>query len=285
MKFLSVSLLLLLLNFFYPTKKKPVVFDVHLHGAKDPAAQLATLQQAGVYKAAISTSWNLQNSYRAIDKKPGLLFGLMFPCPEGKVPYSLQPCFEDNSHWPPLQWVEEQVKAGKIDYLGEILSQYYGISPADSLLFPYYALAVKYNLPVGIHTGAAGPGHGSPHFKMEMGNPSLLLPVLQAFPSIKLWVMHAGDQHYKETIQLMRSYKKVYADISVLSNPDIVPADRFTSIMKEFIDAGLEDRLLFGSDNGNINKVINAVEAIPFLSARQKKKIYYRNAERFFKKN
>jgi uncharacterized protein len=69
------------------------------------------LEQAGVYKAAISTSWDLQNSYRG-KSKINFLFGLMFPCPNGKVPYGLQPCYQDGQDWPSLSWVEEQIKEG-----------------------------------------------------------------------------------------------------------------------------------------------------------------------------
>lgn len=96
--------------------------------------------------------------------------------------------------------------------------------------------------------------------------------------------MHAGDQHYKETMQLMRENERVYADISVISNPDIVPSKIFAAGMKEFIDAGLEDRLMFGSDNGDIVKTIRNVEELSFLSKKQKRKIFYLNAEKFFRK-
>jgi predicted TIM-barrel fold metal-dependent hydrolase len=254
---------------------------VHLHGSRELSTQLRDLRQAGVYKAAISTSWELQNNYRS-DSTLQLLFGLMFPCPNGKVPYSLQPCYTDQQDWPSVKWVEQQLVEGKIDYFGEILSQYYGISSSDSLLFPYYALAQKYHIPVGIHTGGAGPNHGSPNFKMELGNPLLLKQTLSRFPALKVWIMHSGDQFYKETIVLMRTNKKVYSDISVISNPDIVPPSQFTIIIKAFIEAGLEDRLLFGTDNGDIKKVIASVEALEILSEPQKEKIFYRNAERFF---
>jgi predicted TIM-barrel fold metal-dependent hydrolase len=206
----------------------------------------------------------------------------MFPCPNGKVPYSLQACYNNGEDWPPVDWVEQQIRDGKIDFLGEILSQYYGISSSDSLLFPYYNLAQEYNLPVGIHTGGAGPGHGSPNFKTELGNPLLLDKMLSSFPGLKVWIMHGGDQYYKETIQIMQSHKQVYADISVISNPDIVSSDKFSAIMRAFIDAGLEDRLMFGTDNGDIEKVIAAIEALDFLSAKQKKQIFYQNAEEFF---
>ena len=279
-----ISLIVFSSLFFSPSKGfAQKIFDVHLHGSNDIASQLKELKEAGVYKAAVSSSWALQNSYRK-HAQVGMLYGLMFPCPNGGVPYSLQPCFDDKKDWPPLAWVEQQIKDRKIDFFGEILSQYYGISSADSLLFPYYALAEKYNLPVGIHTGGAGPNHGSPNFKMELGNPRLMEPLFLKFPKLKVWIMHSGDQYFKETIALMKAHKHVYADISVISNPDIVAPARFSMIMKSFLEAGLIDRLLFGTDNGNVKKVIAAVEGLNFLSKAQKDKIYYQNAERFFGK-
>ena len=269
------------LSFSFEQKDPQKVFDVHLHGSKDLSKQLTALEQAGVYKAAISTSWDLQDNYRG-KSKINFLFGLMFPCPNGKVPYSLQPCHEDGQDWPALSWVETQIKEGNIDFFGEVLSQYYGISSSDSLLFPYYALAEKYHLPVGIHTGGAGPNHGSPNFKMEWGNPLLLKKMLIRFPQLKVWIMHSGDQYYKETVAVMQQNKQVYADISVISNPEIVAPAQFASIIKAFVGAGLEERLMFGTDNGSIEKVIAAVEALHFLSKEQKDKIFYLNAERFF---
>ncbi len=278
-------LLLLLLNtwflFVIVPPSPPKVFDVHLHASEDPQQQLAALSAAGVYKAAFSSSWESQREYRNLSG-PQLLHGLMFPCPNGKVPYSLQPCFKDGSKWPSPAWVESEIRAGNIRFLGEVLAQYEGIAPSDSLFDPYYALAVRYNLPVGIHMGGAGPGHGCPDFKMELGNPADLENLLRKFPSLRLWIMHGGDQFYVEAIQVMRLHPQVFADISVLCNPDIVPAQRFETILKAFLDAGLEDRLMFGSDNGNIVKTIQAVTGSRLLSEDQKQKILYRNAERFF---
>lgn len=283
MKPLLFFLAFFIAQIYLNAKKGPQkIFDVHLHGSNAPSVQMQTLKKSGVYKAAISTSWNLQNDYRKIPKT-NLLFGLMFPCPNGKVPYSLQTCYSMGEDWPTINWVEQQIKDGKIDYLGEILNQYYGISPSDSLLFPYYGLAQKYNLPVGIHTGGAGPNHGSSNFKIEMGNPLLLKTMLIQFPDLKVWIMHSGDQYYEATIDIMQKHQLVYTDISVISNPDIVSADKFSIIMKAFIDAGLEDRLMFGTDNGHIEKVITSIEALDFLSTKQKGKLYYQNAERFFK--
>lgn len=257
------------------------IFDVHLHGAEDPTSQLNQLQSGGVAVVAVSTSWQEQQGYKG-DEKLKVLHGLFIPCPNGKVPYSLQPCFEDGKEWPDINWVEQQVKKNKIRFLGEVLTQYHGSSSSDSLMFPYYALAEKYNLPVGLHTGSAGSDHGCPNFKEEMGNPVLFREALARFPKLRAWFMHGGGPFLEECIAMMKEFPNVYADISVLNNPGIIPTDEFYKIMKELIDAGLEDRLLFGSDNAEIENCIASVENLDFLTEKQKQKIFYDNATVFF---
>jgi hypothetical protein len=275
-----LAILVTLAFSFSPPGRSVKIFDVHLHGQKDIPGQLETLEAAGVEYAALSTSWDLQNSYR--DKTNiKLLYGLMVPCPNGKVPYSLQPCFSNGNEWPDPAWVEQQVLEKKIDFIGEVLSQYHGISSSDSLLFPYYALAEKYNLPVGIHTGSAGPDHGSPAFREDMGNPVLVKKALARFPKLRVWLMHAGGPFLKETIEIMKQYPGVYTDISAINNPAIIPAPAFKAIIKTLIDAGLEDRLLFGSDNAPIQTVLQAVEDLE-LTFGQQEKLLYGNAKKFF---
>ncbi len=286
MMYKPAALLLALGLFFLVTTEtySQKIVDVHIHGEKDIAHQIKLLENAGVYKAAISTSWNSQTTYRGKSKMQ-ILHGLMLPCPNGKVPYSQQLCFENGKDLPELSWVEQKIKEKQIDFIGEILSQYYGISPSDTLLYPYYALAEKYNLPVGIHTGLAGPNHGSPDFKVALGNPLLLEPLLIKFPKLKVWIMHSGAPFLQETIAILSVYKNVYADISAISNPFIQPTAQFYATMKVLIDAGMEDRLMFGSDNGDITQTIASVNALDFLSALQKEKIFNKNAEQFFSKN
>lgn len=257
------------------------IFDVHLHGDTAPEKQLSNLAVNGVYTIAVSTSWQDQQAYQS-NKELKVLHGLFVPCPNGKVPYSKQSCFADGKEWPDVNWVEQQIKEKKIDFIGEVLTQYHGISSSDTLMYPYYALAVKYNLPVGIHTGSAGPDHGCPNFKEQMGNPRLLKETLQKFPKLKVWLMHGGGPFVNECIEMMKTYTGLYADFSVLNNPAIIPANDFAAIMKEFVDAGLEDRLMFGTDNADVKKCIAAVNELSFLSQQQKDKIFYLNATKFF---
>jgi hypothetical protein len=258
------------------------VFDVHLHGGKSPDEQLASLIAAGVYKACISTSWELQEKYRSI-KDIELAFGLMLPCPNGKVPYSLQNCYEDGRIYPDPSWVEEQIQTGRIDFFGEVLSQYHGISSSDSSLLTYYQLATRYNLPVGIHTGSAGPNHGCPDFSEAMGNPELLRPMLTQFPSIKVWIMHGGAPYVNETISIMKDFPNVYADLSAINFPSILPHNNFEGILKVFIDAGLEDRLMFGSDNNDI-ATVTLSKAFPSFHHCKRRK-YFSAMQKNFSKN
>lgn len=257
------------------------VFDVHLHGAAAPEQQMNNLIANGVKTIAVSTSWKQQQTYQSTDQL-SVLHGLFVPCPNGKVPYSKQQCFADGKEWPDIHWVEQQIKEKNIDFIGEVLAQYHGISSSDTLMYPYYALAEKYDLPIGIHTGSAGPDHGCPNFKEEMGNPMLLKETLIKFPKLRVWLMHGGASFVKECIEMMKTYPGLYADISVLNNPNIIPVKDFASIMKAFIDAGLEDRLMFATDNADIKACINSVEQLDFLSSKQKVKIYSLNAETFF---
>lgn len=276
---IAVSVLALLVSCKQVKQKK--VFDVHLHGDPAPEKQLGNLVTNGVYAVAVSTSWPQQLHYES-KKELEVLRGLFVPCPNGMVPYSKQKCFEDGKEWPDTSWVEQQIKEKSIDFIGEVLTQYHGISSSDTLMFPYYALAEKYDLPVGIHTGSAGPNHGCPNFREEMGDPSLIQNMLTRFPKLRIWLMHGGAPFVKEFIQIMKTTPGLYADISVLNNPQIVSSTQFDSIMKIFIREGFEDRLMFGSDDADIKTTTAAIEKMDFLTALQKEKIFYKNAETFF---
>jgi len=80
----------------------------------DIDSQLVDLIAAGVEIAALSTSCNLQTNNRN-KSEIKILSGLMLPCPESRVPYSMQSCFDDGKEWPDLQWVEQQIIDKKID--------------------------------------------------------------------------------------------------------------------------------------------------------------------------
>ena len=113
----------------------------------------------------------------------------------------------------------------------------------------------------------------------------MLKNALAKFPGLRVWLMHGGAPFVKEFIEMMKAYPVLYADISVLNNPRIVPPKQFDSLMRMFINEGLEDRLMFGSDDADIKMTTTAIEGLSFLTRAQKDKIFYKNAETFFWKH
>jgi uncharacterized protein len=257
------------------------IFDTHLHATQDINKQFDELEKHKIVRGAVSSSWDNQEAYRT-STKTEFLIGLMFPCPNGIVPYSGQKCFSDGREFPDIAWVRQQIIDKKIDFFGELLNEYYGISPSDSSMLPYFELAQEFKLPIGIHTGLAGPNNLCPNYNPLMGDPALMKDILTKFPGLKIWIMHAGAPYLKGTIEILRDYPQAYADISALANPDIFKKPDFNSYMKSLIESGFEDRLMFGSDNGDLDKIINAVNELDFLTTEQKEKIFFMNAERFF---
>ena len=82
---------------------------------------------------------------------------------------------------------------------------------------------------------------------------------------------------------MMYIYPSLYADVGVLAWA--LTREAFYGALRELVDAGLGDRLLFGTDQmfwpGSIGLAIETVEAVPFLSDEQNRAILYDNAARF----
>jgi predicted TIM-barrel fold metal-dependent hydrolase len=59
---------------------------------------------------------------------------------------------------------------------------------------------------------------------------------------------------------------------------------KFHRLLQEYVDAGLTDRIMFGSDGHSFARAFAAYESADFLSRRQLEGIFCRNAERFLGK-
>src|SRR5688572_4979930 len=94
---LIISLLTTLLLFSSCEDKNKYngdIFDTHLHAAQDINKQFEELNKHKIGKGAVRSSWENQGTYRARTETE-FLIGLIFPCPNGIVPYSGQKCFSD----------------------------------------------------------------------------------------------------------------------------------------------------------------------------------------------
>ena len=89
----------------------------------------------------------------------------------------------------------DSLSSGFYKVMGEVAPQYQGLSPSDTSLDKYFAVAEQLNIPVGIHMGTGGNGMAnitSPKYRASLGNPFLLEDLLARHPKLKIWVMHAG---------------------------------------------------------------------------------------------
>lgn len=189
---------------------------------------------------------------------------------------------------PPPEVLREAFASGELQVMGEIAAQYHGLDPSEAWFEPYLALAEEFDLPVGIHTGLAPPGTAygcCPKFRIELGNPRALEPMLKRHPRLRVWLAHAGWPFLQETKALMYMYPQVYADVSVIDW--IIPRQEFHDYLRALMTAGLGDRLMFGSDQmvwpEAISLAVEGVDSAPFLTPAQKRAIFHDNAARFLR--
>lgn len=198
---------------------------------------------------------------------------------------------ENGAALPSLDSLAALYASGALQAMAEVTAQYEGLSPSDPSLDPYFAVAEKYDVPVGIHTGTSFPGtpySGSPNFRVALGNPLLLEDLLVRRPNLRVYIMHGGAPWTRETAALLSMYPQVYMDVAVINwigGARAVP--RFHDFLREMIAEGFGKRIMFGTDQMRwpdaIGLAIAAVESADFLTEEQKRDILYNNAARFLK--
>ena len=184
--------------------------------------------------------------------------------------------------------LESQVKSGETKVFAEVTPQYRGLPPDHSSIAPFYAMAEKLDVPVGIHMGYGAPGGPYwlyPKYRASLGNPLLLEELLTRHPKLRVFVMHAGMPMTDEMIALMYSHPQVYVDISA----DNVGVNRpeFWLHLRRLVDAGYGKRIMFGTDQmvwpQAVEVAVDSITTAPFLTEEQKRDILYNNAARFLR--
>lgn len=189
----------------------------------------------------------------------------------------------------PIEEMRRLHAAGQLQVFGEVYIQYRGHAPDDPRYAPYFALAEELDIPVGIHLGEGPPASarfpGYEDYRVAQGSPLRLEPLLRKYPKLRIYVMHFGSPLVDEMIAMMFAYPQLYVDVA--GNNWGFPRAQFHDALKRMVDAGFGKRILFGSDQmywpGTIGAAIAAIEDAPFLSAEQKRDIFYNNAGRFLR--
>ena len=172
--------------------------------------------------------------------------------------------------------------------MGEIGLQYEGLSPSDPSVDQYFALAEELDIPIAIHMGTGGSGRANiamPKFRGSMGNPLLLEELLARHPKLRVQVMHAGYPMIDNMLTLLQANSHVYVDVAGLIWS--YPLQEVNRYIQRLVEAGFEDRVMFGTDQLEWPKLmaysISIIQNADYLSPEQKRDILYNNAARFLR--
>lgn len=195
-----------------------------------------------------------------------------------------------------LNSLKDAINDGKIKSIGELLGIYNGVGLDDPVNMELYAIADSFSLPVFIHTGIV-PDHAYdnyPKYAFEASNPVYLEPVLKQYPDVNFSAAHHGisiDKDYDfndDIFELMHNYDNFYVDIAgtliFWESKGRKEAEKF---IQRAVDEGVEDKILYGSDEmiwpDAITASINIIKQADYLTDTIKKQILYWNAAKYLK--
>ena len=270
------------------------VIDFHLHPPDTalpilpPHDFIAQMDQNNIELAVLTGATAYLNPWS--DAHPDRFIpALQFPCINGNITIgstdTIQ-CFEGNKIWPDIDWLEEEIKAGRIKMLGEVTTEYIGLYPNDSKLEPYYELAERYDIPFLIHMGLGPPNaahnesfRAAGHFRAATSRPIFLEEVLLKHPKLRVVVMHSGWPYSNDMVNMLYHHHNLYVDTAALQ---LLARKEYYRHLKQIVDAGFGDRVLYAFDFGlKIKDGIDAILVADFLTDQQKEDILYNNARRF----
>jgi hypothetical protein len=188
----------------------------------------------------------------------------------------------------PVKQFEEYVIAGKIKVFGEVMAVYKGTTLNDRLYQPYLAICEKYGIPVAYHSGGSFPNAqqlGWPKYRIALGDPFLIEDVLVRYPKLKLYLMHAGENFYENTLRMMDGYPNLYADLGDELWLHPMTRDFAVKFLRSAKEYGVLERVMYGSDQmvwpSAISSSLQFLDSLDFLTAEEKEMIRYKNAKRF----
>lgn len=282
-----------------PAPKLEIVIDMHLHalradafgppGQPNPATGKPSAATDAALREVTLSALSQYNIVLAVASGPLPVVEQWKAAAPGKIIPAL--LMDEAGNLPDLAGLRAAFRERRLEVLGEIGAQYMGLSLSSPELEPYLALAEELDVPVGIHTGFGPPGatyNCCPKFRAGLGNPLLLEEALVRHPKLRVYMMHAGYPFLEEAIAVLHAHPQLYADLAVIDW--VLPRQEFHDYLRRLMqhtECGMPKRLLFGSDQmiwpEAIGVAVENIESADFLTAEQKRDIFYNNAARFLR--
>ncbi|GAB5378821.1 MAG: hypothetical protein Alis3KO_02450 [Aliiglaciecola sp.] len=282
----------------HATAASQPIIDMHRHaplsGSTDSEsidAMIDVLKQHNVVVSVVAIT-SPEQALAWQDKSDRFVLGAMMPCPRnlGSPWYY---CFPETQGVPNLQWLRGRVQSGAVSAFHEMMFNYDGSLPGDAKLVPFWALAVEFNLPVGVHSWSGPPPGKSirkdpnccPNYNGDIGNPKHLRVVLDRHPGLNIWLQHVGSdgdsmpELWTETLSLLEDYPNVYVDLSITNS--ILPIEDYEKALVRLLESGFGNRIMLGSDNVPLDIILKRLNSIKSISEKQRAAILYDNAANF----
>lgn len=174
------------------------------------------------------------------------------------------------------------LERGDIQVIGELGFQYHDIAIDDPLLEPFFRLADEFDVPMLIHLGGNGRGDT---FPIDLGNPLRLSRVMRRHPTLRVYIENASFPFLEEVVAVVMRYPNVYVDLSTALWA--FPRRAIHRHLQGLVDLGVGKRIMFGSDQMMwpevIEVAIETIDSADFLTAEEKRDIFYNNAARFLR--
>ena len=243
------------------TQVRPPVIDIHVHSTNTtPREAKQRMDALNIRYLFVSSLASDVPAWAAAMDANTYLPALVLPCDAARAPITGRPCWDGTASFPDVTWLRGELQAGRLRGLGEMSPQYLGLSPGDTALDPYWALAEEFDVPVGVHMGPGPPGAAypsspvpfkSPAFSMAASDPMLLEPVLLRHKRLRLFVMHAGWPRLEAMLALLYAHPNVYVDVAALQTPSWSPAPPTPGISRRWSRTGLANGSCSGRTSPN----------------------------------
>lgn len=136
--------------------------------------------------------------------------------------------------------LEESVE--KYGFVGaHVVPHWFGLSPDDERLFPYYAKCLELDIPIQIHIGSSLIHHEAQPL-LSLGSPNSLDEIAYTMPFLKVVALNSGWPWVEELVSASNKHENFYVAV------DKHPVLQLGWSLANYIKSWGSNRVLFGAD-------------------------------------
>lgn len=252
-------------------------YDAPYHSYGTPDEYLADMERAGIdYGVVVSFAPDNQlknmNFWTTAITRPKKTKPANYPM---LIPFvSVSPTMKGRK---PVEELEFRLKWGMKGVKIHPIAQ--GFPPDDPRMWPVYQWLVEHDLPIITHSGI----NVVEDEQTDLARPRRWLPVLEAFPTLRLILAHMGGGFWDEAIDIVQRHPQVMLDTAIALTAVELGVKNWLDDAEavEMIRTVGADRVMFGSDYPWIDPAgdVERIRSLP-LTDEEERLILGENAAR-----